>query len=281
MPLAAKIERILDSRMLRSAFVPIISYLGRSQGQGIEKISCEQGVWLHKTSGGYFAYPHPYLRLDMAKMDAAAKDHFFWGYTPRPGDIVMDVGAGVGEETLTFCRAVGEGGRVICVEAHPRTFRCLETLVERNRLANVTALHLAVTEPFCTAVTIGDSDEYLRNRLDSGRGFVVSATKIDALHEKLGLGRIDFLKLNIEGAERFAIRGMEKTLKHIAILCVSCHDFLAESSADRGLRTKAEVRQFLQERGFRLAARPEAGLMPYLRDQVWAYNDAILAAVAS
>ena len=52
----------------------------------------------------------------------------------------MDVGAGVGEETLTFSRAVGARGEVICIEAHPRTHQCLEMLIRYNRLENVTAL---------------------------------------------------------------------------------------------------------------------------------------------
>ena len=281
MPFVNKLKTMLDYRIVRSALVPIVSRLGISQGHGIKKISYDQGVWMHETSDGYFAYHQPYVRLDMTKMDAAAREHFFWGYKPQPGDVVLDVGAGVGEETLTFSRSVGEHGRVICIEAHPRTFLCLEKLIEYNRLENVTALHLAVTEPSCTAVTIGDSDEYLRNRLNIGVGFHVPANTVDAIYQKLDLGRIHFLKINIEGAERLAIRGMAETLKQTEVLCISCHDFLAESAEDAGLRTKAEVQRFLKELGFRVVARPEAGLAPYLRDQVWAYNDAILGAMAS
>ena len=281
MPFVNKLKTLLNRRGLRSILVPIVSQMGRSQCHGIKKISYDQGVWIHETSSGYFAYHQPYIRLDMAKMEAAAKAHFFWGYTPQPGDVVVDVGAGVGEETLAFSRAVGERGKVICIEAHPRTFRCLEKLIQYNHLENVTAVHQAVTEPSCTLVTIGDSEEYLGNRLKAGGGFLVPATTIDALHQKLGLGRIQFLKLNIEGAERFAIRGMSEILKQTEVLCVSCHDFLEESSADSDLRTKMKVQQFLQHSGFRLVVRPESDLQPYLRDQVWAYNDALVGRLAS
>jgi len=273
MPLLNRVKTLLDRKSFRSVLLPVISHLAKAQGHGVRRIFYDDGIWMHETSSGYFAYHQPYVRLDLPKMDTAARTHFFWGYKPQAGDVVMDVGAGVGEETLTFSRAVGPSGRVICIEAHPRTYRCLEKLVQYNRLENVTALHLAATEPSCALATIEDSKEYLGNRLNAARGFSVPATTLDEVCEKLGLGRIDFLKMNIEGAERFAIRGMAETLRRTATVCVSCHDFLAELAADDDLRTKATVQRFLEQSGFTVTARPEADLTSYLRDQVWAYNE--------
>ena len=281
MPFVNKVKMLLDRRGLRSAFVPVVSRLARAQGRGVKKIFHDDGVWMHETSGGYFAYHQPYIRLDLSQMDQAAKAHFFWGYKPQPGDVVMDVGAGVGEETLTFSRAVGPRGKVICVEAHPRTYRCLQKLIQYNRLENVIALHQAATEPSCARVTIEDSEEYLGNRSNTSSGIFVPAATVDAIHQKLNLGRIDFLKMNIEGAEHLAIRGMAETLQQTAVLCVSCHDFLAESTGDQDLRTKATIQQSLRQSGFNVVARSEPGLPPYVRDQVWAYNEAILRSAAS
>ncbi len=191
----------------------------------------------------------------------------------------MDVGAGVGEETLTFSRAVGERGKVICIEAHPRTYRCLEKLVQYNRLQNVIPIHAAVTEPGCSVVTISDND-YLSNRIDSS-GVSVPATTIDEIHRQLNLGRVHFLKMNIEGAERFAIRGMAATLQETEILCVSCHDFLAKRAADEGLRTKDSVREFMRQSGLDVQEREKPGLPPYLRDQLWVYNRGVMREAAS
>lgn len=227
---------------------------------------------MHQTSRGYFAYHQPYLRLDLLRMEEFARRHFLWGYRPKAGDVIMDVGAGVGEETLTFSRAVGEDGRVICIEAHPRTYLCLEKLVQYNRLANVIPIHAAATEPGRSVVTIENDSEYLANRLDAVAGVSVPATTIDAIRQKLNLGRVHFLKMNIEGSERLAIRGMAATLKETEILCVSCHDFLAQSAEDDGLRTKGLVRDFLRQNGLDVVEREEPGLAPHLRDQLWAYN---------
>jgi FkbM family methyltransferase len=236
----------------------------------------DSGVWIHDTSQGYFARHRPFFRLDMCEMDRVARAHFLWGYRPQAGDVVIDIGAGVGEEALTFSRAVGEHGKVICVEAHPRTYRCLESLVRYNHLGNVIPVHAAVTERPCGTVMIENSDAYLRNRLNPAKGISIATTTIDMIRRKLGLGTIRFLKMNIEGAERLAIQGMTETLSQTEVLCISCHDFLAVADGDGDLRTKNTVKQFFQDNGLRIVERLEPGLPPHLRDQVWGYNDRLL-----
>ena len=216
----------------------------------------------------------------MEHLDEFARSTFLRGYQPREGDVIVDIGAGVGEETLTFSRAVGERGKVICVEAHPRTFQCLQKMVEYNRLANVIPVHMAITEPACAMTTIEDSDRYLRNRVGHASGIPVAGTTIDALVTRLSLERIDFLKMNIEGAERLAIRGMDETLRRTETICVCCHDFLAAASGDDRLRTKAIVNQYLSQAGRRVITQDQPDLPHYVRDQIWAYtpNSGIRAA---
>ena len=281
MSLVDRIKAQLDRRGLRSVISPVVSILARRQDNGVRRIFYDDGVWIHDTSCGYFAYHQPYLCLNLAQLDEFARTVFFRGYTPRAGDVIMDVGAGVGEETLTFSRAVGEHGKVIGIEAHPRTFRCLQKLVQYNRLRNVLAIHRAVTEPGCRVAAIEDSSEYLRNRMGRGGKFSVPAATVDEIHRKLELGRIHFLKMNIEGAERLAVRGMTETLRQTEVLCVACHDFLADQSADDSLRTKSEVRQFFQRYGLTVVERPEPRLPPFVRDQVWAYNEPLMQEAAS
>jgi hypothetical protein len=77
----------------------------------------------------------------------------------------------------------------------------------------------------------------------------------------LGITRIDLLKMNIEGAEREAIRGVGALLANTHHVCISCHDFL-------GMPTKAEVRQFLTEHGFAVTAREDAR-EPWTRDYLY------------
>jgi len=277
MSLLDRAKALLDRRSLRPLLVPLASWLARLQNKGVTRILCDDGVWIHETKRGYFAYQQPFIRLDMEKMEEKARANFFWGYRPQAGQTVIDVGAGVGEETLTLSRALGREGTVVAIEAHPRTCRCLEKLVECNGLTNVIPIHRAVTADASGTVIIQDSRAYLANRLSGAtRGIAVRATTIDEIHYRLSLGRVHFLKMNIEGAERLAIRGMNETLKQTEVLCISCHDFLADATGDNALRTKSEVRQFFRQNGIRIRERAEPGLPPYVRDQLWGYNDALM-----
>jgi len=269
-----RIKTLLDQRGIRSVLGPVSSSLARCHRRGVKRIFYDDGIWMHETETGYFAYHQPFLGLDLKCLDESSRENFFWKYWPRPGDVVVDIGAGVGEETLSFSRAVGPLGKVICVEAHPRTYHCLEKLVQYNSLTNVICVHRAIADiPDATAMII-DSKTYVGNRLSSVKGKPVQATTVDALHRELSLGRIHFLKMNIEGAERLAIRGMSEILKQTEVVCISCHDFLAMRSGDDSVRTKNEVRHFLQESGIKIFERT-AG-RPCIRDQVWGLNQQLM-----
>jgi FkbM family methyltransferase len=280
MPFLTFVRRLLDRRALRFVLIPLVTHQARSKTKSLKRIIYDDGVWIYETSSGYFAFRDAITGLDMSQIEELTRLHFLWGYQPRNGDIVMDVGAGVGEEALTFSRKVGQHGKVICVEGHPRTYNCLEKLIEYNRLTNVTAIHQIVTEPSCNVVTIEDSNNYLSNRILSSVGIRVAATTIDSIYRKLGLGRVNFLKMNIEGAERLAIKGMTEAIKCTEVLCISCHDFLALETGNDFFRTKRVVKEFLQHNGLRVVERYEEGL-PYLADQLWAYNERLREGPAS
>lgn len=274
MSVSDRVKSVLDQEPMRLVLAPIASLLARTRNKGVKRIFHDGEVWMHETSKGYFAYHHPFVRLDMGELHDSAEKNFLWRYQPRPGDVIIDIGAGVGEETLSFSRAVGSRGKVVCIEAHPRTFRCLEKLVRYNQLDNVTCVHRAVADVCGDSVMIADSDTYVGNRLSSTQGASVQTITMDALLETLPLVRIHFLKMNIEGAERLAIHGMRETLKRTEMLCISCHDFLAERTGDCSLRTKKEVQAFLQENGITVLERMDG--KSYLRDQVWGVNQRLL-----
>ena len=274
MSVSDRVKSVLDQEPMRLVLAPIASLLARTRNKGVKRIFHDGEVWMHETSKGYFAYHHPFVRLDMGELHDSAERNFLWRYQPRPGDVIIDIGAGVGEETLSFSRAVGSRGKVVCIEAHPRTFRCLEKLVRYNQLDNVTCVHRAVADVCGDSVMIADSDTYVGNRLSSTQGASVQTITMDALLETLPLLRIHFLKMNIEGAERLAIHGMRETLKRTEMLCISCHDFLAERTGDCSLRTKKEVQVFLQENGITVLERMDG--KSYLRDQVWGVNQRLL-----
>ena len=281
MPFLHSAQALLGRNGPHFLLAPVATRFARWYARGVTAIFRDDEIWMHETSTGYFAYPKPYVRLDMARLNEFTRSVYWWGYQPSAGDTIVDVGAGVGEEALMFSRAVGAKGRVICIEPHPQTFRCLEKLVQYNRLENVSAIQQAVGETALGVTTIEDSARYLSNRSTGQLGIPVLATTLDRIVEQQGLSRIHFLKMNIEGAERFAIRGMEETSKRTEVVCVSCHDFLADRGGDANFRTKRGVLEFLRTRGFEIRERLEPMLPAFVRCQVWGFNMELLKAAAS
>jgi FkbM family methyltransferase len=219
------------------------------------------GAWIHH----YRQAKIPHATLGRAAppgvLTADARDLCLYDYSPQAGDVVFDVGAGIGAEALLFSRLVGGRGRVVSIEAHPRTYARLVGLCTVNRLDNVIPLQFAVGDTN-GHVLLSDVADHVQNKLlgPGETGIRVPARRIDTIASELGIGQVDLLKMNIEGAERQALSGMGALLERTRHVCISCHDFL-------GVPTKATVRGFLLEHGFDVHSRddaPEAWTRDYL-----------------
>ena len=198
-------------------------------------------------------------------------ENWFFVYEPREGDVVVDVGAGDGLDSLVFSRAVGPSGRVLAIEAHPATYRLLEQTCRLNGLENVTPLQRAVMDrPGAVTMVEEGSHRDFFSVVGGGNGgsadrVEVPAATLDSLCGAEGLERVAFLKMNIEGAERYALQGAEDVLARTDHVCIACHDFLSEREPE--LATKAFAVEFLAGHGFEVVRRDDHEL-PWVRDHV-------------
>jgi FkbM family methyltransferase len=130
----------------------------------------------------------------------------------RPGDIVIDCGANIGSFTR---RALTRGAaRVITVEPTPELVESLRrtfagddrvTIVPKGVWDQAGEMSLGVVP----GVSEGNSF-VLHPELTNGP--VVPLITIDALVAELHLAKVDFIKLDVEGAERNALKGAKQTL---------------------------------------------------------------------
>ena len=189
-----------------------------------------------------------------------AEDYWFHVYRPKAGDVIVDIGAGRGEDVFAFSRAIGPYGRVWAIEAHPATFEALDRFCEWNRLWNVTRLHYACVDApghlQAETLPIWESN-YVRRGPASPNSHAVEGVPFDSLYQTLRIGRIDFLKMNIEGAEREALPGCREALRQTANVCIAAHDFRADRGEGEHFRTLSFVREFLEAAGFELVTRDE------------------------
>lgn len=181
-------------------------------------------------------------------------DYFCWGYTPEEGDLVVDVGAGVGSVTLQFAKLVGESGRVVSIEASPVVFESLTRTVDVNGLANVTALNLAAGSAKGTVMFSDEGEGWKGNSraTSSDQGSTVSADTLPAIMALAGFGgrRIALLKCNIEGAEVDFLQGLGDSAALVDHFAIECHDFRGQREGVPEFRTYRWVWDWLKAHGF-------------------------------
>lgn len=143
----------------------------------------------------------------------------------RPGDRFVDVGANVGYFTLLAATLVGPAGRVVAVEPEEHNFRLLSRTVALNRLANVTAVNVALGEADGEVVIRKSATNFGDHRVGGGDGRVgqpVRLAPLDAVLRANGVAAIDFLKMDVQGYECHVVRGMQGVLagdRRLAVLC--------------------------------------------------------------
>ena len=235
------------------------------------RVEFHDGLWLHHYRDAVVPWVVPGGESPRGLRDSVA-DRFAYDYMPASGDVVVDIGAGFGEEALPFSRLVGGTGRVICFEAHPKAYRALRAMVEHNSLDNVETFGVALVAEE-QKVHISDQDPMTKGNTVIGQtdGIDVRGLAFDAIAVELGLVRIDLVKINIEGAELLALQGMTNALAITRHVFVECHDFMAERGGDDAMRTKGAVRAFLESHGFAVGARDDS-TRDWINDSLYATN---------
>lgn len=149
----------------------------------------------------------------------------------RPGMGFADVGGHIGLFTFAMAREVAPQGRVYTFEANPL---CIP-LLRRNARSNqgghqVEIVHAAVSDQggeadFSLAFQMGASSLYRTPRITYARSCKVRTIKLDDYFAEAGWPRVDAMKLDIEGGEPAALRGMKELVSRNAgfRLLVECN----------------------------------------------------------
>jgi FkbM family methyltransferase len=129
----------------------------------------------------------------------------------RPGMTVVDIGAHIGYFTRLFSKLVGKSGRVIAIEADPENFLLLEKNT-RGR-GNVARMSVALSDHSGTT-------DFWRGEKSGTHSLVqapfrptrvsVHCELFDELAKRENIGRVDTMKIDIEGGEQAAFLGMRE-----------------------------------------------------------------------
>jgi FkbM family methyltransferase len=144
---------------------------------------------------------------------------FFLERSVKKGDRALDLGANIGYFTLLLAKLVGVEGHVIAFEPDAQNFALLEQNVRANDLENVDLRRQAVSDRSGTTFLYRNPFNPGDHRLVGDAGMPREEAEMVALDDvvRQEFGRLRWIKMDIQGGELAALRGMRS-------LIASCPD---------------------------------------------------------
>lgn len=198
--------------ILRKEIHASVEVLETDASLGVSRVKTSKGTFWIKTKGDVMDGPAllEYLFAEQAWLRESNP-----GRGARAGDVVVDVGAHVG--TFTSQALQAGAAKVIAVEPDPVNIECLH----RNFTAEIAAGKVLVVPE--GAWDKDDSMDFHIGEANSGTGSLVAkegsriikvrVRKLDDMLAELGVTKVGFIKMDIEGAERHALAGAALCLK--------------------------------------------------------------------
>ncbi|MGL4424510.1 MAG: FkbM family methyltransferase [Gemmataceae bacterium] len=161
--------------------------------------------------------------------DSVAREAFYTGrYEPqetalfnsvlKPGMTFLDLGANWGYFSLLAATRVGPTGRVHSFEPDPRILALLRQNVALNQFQNVTIHPVAASDGpgelrFTGFSETGGNWGISTLAGDGTNAFTAATVAVDPYLDQQGVDQVDFVKMDIEGAEDLALAGMDAGLR--------------------------------------------------------------------
>ena len=131
----------------------------------------------------------------------------------RKGDVVIDLGAGIGDFSILATSAVGENGKVLAIEPSSRNFSLLKKNLLKNSIKNVIAYNYAVSDG-SKMITIQYEDEK----------YEAQGLPIEQILQEANIEHPNIFKMDIEGAELNVVSTALATLKQCYMIPIELHD---------------------------------------------------------
>jgi FkbM family methyltransferase len=159
-----------------------------------------------------------FCRIGMGDFLPGHEGHIVGRFAPKEGDTVIDIGAHIGRYTITSSKQVGKTGKVVAIEADPDNFQLLKRNIALNKLTNVMPLNYAVFSERTRMKLYEQSASAKYNSLMLARAartknyVEVEADTLDSILKLNEVNQVNWIKIDVEGAEFEVLKGSAKTL---------------------------------------------------------------------
>lgn len=212
-----------------------------------------------------FSFPANYIRrwkLNMLWGIYEPETYLFFKKIIKPGMTVVDIGAHIGYFTRLFSRLAGRSGFVYALEADPENFSLLKK--NTKHIKNVALFPVAVSNKtgsinFYRSEKTG-CHSTIQDTAQHKETITVPSSDMDSLLDKRQIQKVDVIKMDIEGGELNALKGMQKILNSNQSLSLVI-EFNPGCLKQAGTSTR-EFIAYLSDLGFYIYAIHQAALIP-------------------
>jgi len=153
---------------------------------------------------------HEMINLGVENFENNVKNSFHL----NTNEVVIDIGAHLGEYSLAVAK---NAEIVIAVEANPDTFKILQKNIELNKISNIIPINKAIYDStgYQTLKIFGDKSgmsSMVMNYEDKSDSIKVKTETLDRLVDNLKLEKVDWIKIDVEGAEYNVLKGAKQTI---------------------------------------------------------------------
>ena len=244
--------------------------------KGISEIKeYKNNIGVCKCSNSYFGddffivYP---LMISLSGMfDEILKESIYFKYSKiKKGDFVIDAGSNIGIFSVLASVITGNSGNVICLEPDPLNIEFLNWNKGINKLKNIKIIEKALW------MDKEKIDFYINTLYSAASGVYsghsnkikIQADSLDNILKDFDFKNKDiFLKMDIEGAEVEAIKGMKDLLKYSNLrgVIAAYHKVPEKDNFEKIIRAYTIVEPILKGAGFKVIN--EGGFLYFWKDE--------------
>jgi FkbM family methyltransferase len=141
----------------------------------------------------------------------------------KPNMRVLDLGANIGFYTLLASAKVGKNGQVIAFEPSPQNLKLINASLVENSISNVVVVSAAVSDfvgrtslhlsPYYNSEHSLFNYHYSSGMHTDSETTIIDVTTVDKTLENSANFKVDLIKMDIEGSESKALKGMKQVLE--------------------------------------------------------------------